>query len=226
MGKSEMYKNVYGYYEENFKRYGAEDERSLGWTKNKQDIRFEQLFRFLKPENGTLLDVGCGFGDMYQYIKKTMKNDQIEYFGIDIMPEFIEVAMKRTGESKCFLCEDILSLDACSYDYVVASGIFGYKVYDDEEKNYAHIENVLEKALDISKVGISINFLSDKTDYHTSGNDFHSSPERVLSLAYKYSRNVILDNTVMPFEFCLTIFKDDSFKTETTVFNRYFEKGE
>ena len=57
-------------YKDLFKQYGAKDERSLGWSKNKQNYRFERCLRFLKPKCGeSLLDIGCGFGDLYRYLQ-------------------------------------------------------------------------------------------------------------------------------------------------------------
>lgn len=221
-----MYEKLRERYKNSFRIYGAGDERSLMWTKNKQYIRFEQLLRFLFSGSGTLLDVGCGFGDLFLWLKDTIYNQEIEYFGIDIMPEFIDAAVELTGEQSKFECQDILSLTDRSYDYVVASGIFGSKIFDEDEKNYLHIENVIKKSMDICKIGVSFDFLSDKTDFRNSETNFHASPEKILQLAYKFSRNIILNNSVMPFEFCITIFKDDNFRKETTVFDRYFEKNE
>lgn len=64
-------KTVVEHYRENFQRYGANNEGSLGWTKNKQDVRFKQLLRFLEPNpNESLLDIGCGFADMYAFLKR------------------------------------------------------------------------------------------------------------------------------------------------------------
>lgn len=220
-----IYKKMREHYEKNLKCYGVGDERSLGWTKHKQAIRFEHLLHYWNMENSSLLDVGCGFGDLYQYLRHEGKNETIDYFGIDIMPQFIDAAGKLTGEPERFSCQDILSMENETFDYVVAAGIFGYKVYDDERDNYVHIDRVMKKALELCREGVSMCFLSDKTDYHTSGDDFHASPEKILKLAYQYSRNVILDNSVMPFEFFLTIFKDDSFKAETTIFERYLKNA-
>lgn len=72
--------------------------------------------------------------------------------------------------------------------------------------------------------GITFDFLSDKVDYQYE-HTFHSSPERILGYVYSKSRNVILRNDYMPFEFSVFIFKDDSFKSEDTVFHRYWEQN-
>ena len=104
------------------------------------------------------------------------------------------------------------------FDFAISSGIFNHKL--DGNSNYEFLEDVIKNTLAICKDGLAFDFLSDKVDYpleHT----FHNSPEKVLSIAYKYSRNIILRNDYMPFEFSLFIFKDDSFQKEDTLFNRY-----
>lgn len=68
--------------------------------------------------------------------------------------------------------------------------------------------------------GLAFDFLSDKVDYRHE-HTFHSSPEKVLEIAYKYSRNIVLRNDYMPFEFAIIIFKDDGFDKQDTVFHRY-----
>lgn len=149
----------------------------------------------------------------------------IDYWGIDIMEEFIRIAVQNHPEkSSCFMCKDFLkSKEDKNFDYCVASGIFNYRMSESESEHYNYIYKTMEKAINICNIGIAFNFLSDKVDYRTSEEDFHSSPEKILSLAYTFSRNVILDNSVMPFEFCVTIFKDDSFSKNDTIFS--FHKG-
>lgn len=72
---------------------------------------------------------------------------------------------------------------------------------------------------------IVFDFQSDKVDFMGCDTGFYFSPEKVLGIAYEFSRNVILDNSYMPFEFAVTIFKDDSFKKDTTVFNRFIAEN-
>ncbi|MCI8669514.1 MAG: class I SAM-dependent methyltransferase [Lachnospiraceae bacterium] len=215
--------DVVAYFSDRLKKYGANDERSLGWSKNKQEVRFKQLFRFLNPggkeKRETLLDIGCGFADMYAFIEKNANHSNIDYWGMDIVQEFIDIAGKNYPEKlDQLLCGNFLECDERKkYDYCIASGIFC--VYESEEQNYEFIKKAMTKALNMSNIGIAMNFLSDKIDYRTSEKDFHASPEKILTLSYGLSRNVILDNSIMPFEFCVTIFKDENFDKDTTIFN-------
>lgn len=66
----------------------------------------------------------------------------------------------------------------------------------------------------------AFNFMSDKVDYPLT-HIFYSSPERILAMAYRFSRNVVLMNDYMPFKFSTFVFKDDQFSVEDTLFHRY-----
>jgi SAM-dependent methyltransferase len=210
-------KEVQTRYTNRFKEYGY-SPKSLGWDKGKQEIRFEILTSQYDFQNKSVLDIGCGFGDLNKTLSEKYKN--FEYTGIDI----VDVLVKKGRElfkspKKFFITGDFLEHKFNKkFDYAIASGIFNFKLTD--EKNYKYIENVIHKAIDLCKDGIAFDFLSDKVDFmyeHT----FHSSPEKILTIAHKYSRNLILRNDYMPFEFSLFLFKDDSFEKSDTVFNRF-----
>ena len=203
-------------YIERYQKYGY-NPKTLGWDKGKQDLRFNILTSQIDLEGKSICDIGCGFGDLNKYLKQKLNN--YLYFGIDIVDKLIEEARNRyIGRNINFRCGDFLIEDISEFDYAIASGIFNFKLRN--EDNYSYIENVINKAFSISKIGLAFDFLSDKVDFmyeHT----FHSSPEKILSIAYKYTRNIILRNDYMPFEFTVILFKDDSFKKEDTIFTAY-----
>jgi hypothetical protein len=139
---------------------------------------------------------------------------------VDLVPVLMEKAKELyPAENMRFSCGDILAENFTGdYDYAVASGLFNSRFKD--VSNYDFIEAVMNKALSICRDGVAFDFLSDKVVYRSS-QTFHSSPARILSMAYKHSRNVVLRNDYMPFEFAVFINKDSSFKTEDTIFNQY-----
>lgn len=222
---------VYDFFDQNYKKYGY-SPKSLGWNKGKQNIRFEQLTKFFGLENRageriSIFDIGCGFGDLNKYLsRKNFIN--YKYTGCDIVGGFIETANKeyKDNEDIDFLYGDFLNLEILEkYDLVIASGIFNLKM--PEKGNYQNISDVMGKALDICKEdgGIAFDFQSDKVDFCGGDVAFHNSPEKVLEIAYKFSRNIILDNSYMPFEFALTVFKNDSFQKETTTFCKFIREN-
>lgn len=193
--------------------------KSLGWDKGKQDVRFSVLTSQYDFAGKSVLDVGCGFGDLNRILRKKCLDDYA-YVGIDVVPDLIAEARSRyVGKEINFIVGDFLEVDlADKFDYVVASGIFNHRLRHADP--YDLIEAAIAKALSVSRDGLAFDFLSDKVDYRLE-HTFHSSPEKVLSIAYKFSRNIVLRNDYMPFEFSLFIFKDDSFAREDTLFSRY-----
>lgn len=204
-------------YVSRFNKFGY-SPKTLGWDKGKQDIRFDILTSQTDLKGKSVLDIGCGFGDLNLTLME--KFGRYEYTGIDIVKELVEKGREIYGrENISFVYDDFLNFKPeGKFDYAIASGMYNFKIKNGN--NYAFIESCIKKALSLCNEGLAFDFLSDKVDYQYELT-FHSSPEEILRIAYKYSRNIVLRNDYMPFEFSLFIFKNDSFEKETTVFNRY-----
>ena len=48
----------------------------------------------------SVLDVGCGFADLYHYMRS--KGVKVDYTGIDLSPDMIEAAKGKTPEVNLF----------------------------------------------------------------------------------------------------------------------------
>jgi len=189
---------------------------ALGWTKGKQDVRFSVLLDCFEIKGKTILDIGCGFGDFLKYLP-----ENTQYIGLDIVSEFIEEARTRYAncETARFYHSDFLDDDFKeSADIAIASGSFNYRL--DHTNSYEYIERAMNKAFLLTREAIAFNFLSSKVDYELE-HAFHCSPEKILTMAYNLSRNILLRNDYMPFEFTIVVFKDDSFEKSDTMFCRY-----
>lgn len=92
-----------------------------GWLdRNNQHKRFEMLLSKVK-KNDTILDIGCGGGEMVKYLQEhTLKN---RYTGIDINPNYITIAKAKYPHKK-FKVSNGFNVGGGSYDWAVASGIF------------------------------------------------------------------------------------------------------
>lgn len=103
------------------KKYGI-SPRGVHWLNaEKQHLRFDIMSSFL-PENlssYTLIDAGCGFGDLYFYLQKQQKIPQ-KYIGIDVIEEFCTLAQERTNQK--ILCHNLIYEHLAREDYVVCSG--------------------------------------------------------------------------------------------------------
>lgn len=205
-------------YRERYQIYGY-SPKTLGWNKGKQSVRFQVLTSSFDLHGKTILDIGCGFGDLNLYLQQ---NDiACHYIGIDLVPDLIEQALLLDqGNHATFIQGDFLAIanQLESVDITIGSGIFNHRF--ESTDNYQFIQSTLHKAFEISNEGVAFDFLSSKVDYplpHT----FHSEPEFILGSSYELTRRVILRNDYMPFEFAIILFKDDSFSKEDTLFRAF-----
>ncbi len=212
------YENIKRFYSERYRLHGY-SPKSLGWDKGKQQVRFDVLTSNYDFAGKKVLDIGCGFGDLATFLEK--KYSDFTYHGVDLSNEFVTKACEfHQGKiGRTFEAIDILSLNnETKYDYAIASGTFNLALPNCD--NYQFLEQVIEKTLDVCRDGFAFDFLSDKVDYQLK-DTFHYAPEKVLEIAYKYSRNIVLRNDYMPFEFALILSKNDSFSAEDTLFCKY-----
>ncbi len=219
IGMPEKDKNiVIDRYSQRYEKYGY-SPKTLGWDKGKQDIRYKMLLENFNLEGKSILDIGCGFGDANKTLKKLVKN--YTYIGIDIVEKLIIEAKKNYANQTniSFILEDFLKLKfEKNYDIIISSGVFNFKLQ--EADNYEFIKSFMDKAFNIANDGIAFDFLSDKVDFQYK-HTFHSNPTNILNMAYNMSRNIMLKNNYMPFEFTVVVFKDQSFLTDDTIFTRF-----
>ena len=146
---------VRGYYQETFKDWGHSVD-ALSWEdEQKQVLRFEILSSIIPKSSGSVLDIGCGFGDLYQFLQ-THGQGAVAYTGIDLMPQFTEIARSRFPHVT-FIDGDFHQLNQV-YDFVLASGPFSIKVAD----NMQMIQGALKKMWAISSKGLAFNLLSNE----------------------------------------------------------------
>ena len=109
------------FYTSAIQKYGT-TAKGVNWhSKQTQYIRFDVILNMLPNDlsSFSIVDAGCGFGDLYTYMSKKKKTPK-EYIGIDSLLDMYSIASEKTG------CEIIIA-DICKdelpkADYYVCSG--------------------------------------------------------------------------------------------------------
>lgn len=199
-------------------------ENALGWgNKGRSNLRFSILCSDFEFENSVILDFGCGFGDLYNYIHENITTN-FRYIGVDINEKFIEIAKSRDFKNADFYLVDenadvFLNSLGINIDYVLSSGIFNFKLKD----NISFIKSTLTLFNSISKKGFASNFLSSKVSFQAETN-YHSNPSDILEYCYGFSNNIVLKNNYMPYEFSIFVNKEDLINKEYNVYQRFIHK--
>lgn len=144
-----------------FTQHGEDD----GWGERDKYGNFQRLIKISEYSNhllqgSTVLDVGCGTGDMAAFLRG---HDVGEYLGVDIVDLSIQLAKLKYPKEK-FKTGDFLRLKFDKkYDFIFSSGTMAAVLASD---NYTIMQSFIEKMWDLSKVGIAFNFLTkrDKND--------------------------------------------------------------
>jgi SAM-dependent methyltransferase len=164
------------YYESQLRRY-LEPEKRVGWnTAESQRVRFEEFIRIGSLKSSKVLDIGCGLGAFWSYLKE--KKITAQYTGIDLFPEVIQEAQKLYPDAK-FEVRHILSrpYPAQTFDYSFLSGVFNVKVKD----NWLYTKTMLRQVLRQTKKAVAFNILNADSGLKES-NRFVVTPQEITAM--------------------------------------------
>jgi SAM-dependent methyltransferase len=172
----------------------SNDYDKVGWHNGVigQNVRFKILLDIGIKDGDTILDFGCGLGDLYGYL--TEYNYKVNYLGVDICDFLIEGA-KNKYPSGNFLTINNLSEIDLNFDWFISSGVFTYGF------SFKEIITTLNQAYKKSNKGLSINmleFVEEKKKIHSSikyyNNQINFFNSRLLS---NYLKKFFGENTVI-----------------------------
>ncbi|WP_276348714.1 class I SAM-dependent methyltransferase [Daejeonella sp. JGW-45] len=189
-------------YDERLEKFGATIEALASGNIERHNLRFKISTEVGIQNGDTILDLGCGFADYYQYLAEQGFN--ITYSGYDINPSLIEKAIEKFPQLD-LQTKDILQDDFPTFDYIVSSSCFNLPLT--EQDNYEFIAEILQKCYEHAEKGVAIDFNSSYVDFK-SADGFHYEPERVFSIAKKITKRVSLRHDYPLFEFAIYMYKD------------------
>lgn len=180
------------YFEDLLEKHG-DNYLALDWNSpESQKLRFQVLKEIFvygkKAANISVLDVGCGLGDLYGYFKAegALHRHKIRYAGCDIAPKLIEAARRKYPDAR-FELKDILEERAAEkFDYIFCCGVFNIRTTDNES-HLEHVKSMLLRMYDMVNYGVAVNFLSegalpisDPEDLN-SGRYYYFRPDEVVN---------------------------------------------
>ena len=203
MNKDFNTSNVAQLYADKLRQYGHSAAGLSQGEGGKALLRYQIVKRaILDAPDGSLLDVGCGFGDTLPYLRA--QGWQGAYTGIDIAEDVLRIA-RDTYPRAHFLRGDVLTLfDGREqlFDHVIGICSFTLKIASGNTD--AYYGRCLERMYALCKKSCSVNFMSSHVDYQKEV-AWHADPQEWLGRAMALTRCVTLDHAFLPFEFALTL---------------------
>ena len=178
---------------------------AVQWPRGRQELRFDALTSHIVEESFSLLDFGCGLAHLKKYLDA--KFPHFRYHGVDIVPEFIGDCSRMYPDASFNLIRRHTDVGG-EFDHVVISGAFNLLYGTGVAQHRATVREALVYLFRLTRIALSVNFMTDRVDFRQE----HAYHEDVLDL-YKFacenlSPRLALDQSYMPYEFTLTVFRD------------------
>lgn len=194
---------IKSFYQSKFSKYGV-DPKSLLWQgRGAAHQRFRQFWAELDFDNKSILDVGCGFGEMGKFLSKRYSG--VKYTGVDIVPEFIKEAKKLLPDLE-FREEDFLNNPSDkTYDIVLASGVLNSNVTD----NMEYRKKAIKTMFDHADYVCAFNMLGahPQPENEKNSNVWYADSMEILEYCFSLTRRVILRHHYNPTDFTVFLFK-------------------
>jgi SAM-dependent methyltransferase len=198
---------VKSYFGQRIEQHGA-SPRGVDWNSDEsQNTRFDQLLKIVEMESFSILDYGCGYGALANYIEQ--KSFHADYYGFDIVESAIEIARKtQNNKPHRTFFTDQDQLPIC--DYVVASGVFNVRGEQSFETWTKYVIDYLHRFNDLSLKGFASNFLTKYSDADKMRADlYYADPLYLFDYCKRnFSKNVALLHDYRIYDFTILVRKD------------------
>ncbi len=189
-------------YNDRLKQFGVTIDALASGSEERRALRFQTLIEVGVRRGDHILDLGCGFGDLYSFIRNLGLD--VGYTGIDINPNLIAEAKKRFPGID-FRVADIQKDDVGKFDFVLSTSCFNLKMQ--HQDNYEFAGDILRAAFRCSNNGVAIDFLTSYVDFKGNPEEaFYYEPEKMFAIAKTITRRVTLRHDYPLFEFCLYLY--------------------
>jgi len=190
------------YYTTAIQRHGK-SAQGVHWnSKRTQYKRFEVLLGMIDDiEDTSIVDAGCGFGDLYLYMQEQEKIPR-SYRGLEVMEAMVEEARNRTG---CEIgCCDVLVDALPEADYYICSGAMN--ILTPSESGL-----FIRRCFEASRMGFVFNMLLGEDDSLVYN---YCQPEAIRSIAEELRAGFSMQKGYLPRDFTVRLTKPSSSEKE------------
>ncbi|MDQ6979182.1 MAG: methyltransferase domain-containing protein, partial [Mariprofundaceae bacterium] len=141
-------------HQHSFAQYGYAPDALFWRSRGMQKRRFQTLADIGIQSGDSVLDVGCGFGDLFSFLSGTART--VDYTGIDLSPDILQQAIAMHPDLALYQ-GDIFDRDwsAAPFDWVLLSGTLNWDLHDDG----LYARHVITKMFELCRHGVALNML-------------------------------------------------------------------
>ena len=199
------------HYAATFAEHGA-SSRGVDWGEQPDvDIRYGKMLEVIEQGAAacpSILDVGCGFGGLLDYAKR--RGLELEYSGIDLVPEMIEHARNAHPAAR-FVVGDILAMtEAQCVDYVVCNGILTLKLEASILDMDRLARRLIRKMFSLARRGIAFNMMTSHVNFMAPNLYYKNPLETIAFCGTELSRRFRVDHAYPLYEYTVYVYRDQA----------------
>jgi SAM-dependent methyltransferase len=190
-------------YQRAFRVYGA-SPKSLHWANYpSQAVRFKNLVKDLDLENKSILDAGCGMGDILPFIYA--RADHFDYLGVDINKDFIEIAKTRYAGHKFKVADPFkgLNLGIHHYDVVLCSGVMNENIDNWQEVRRKMIKSLFK----LARQTLAFNMAGSFSHIPPDSKIAYASAQEIMDFCLSLTPSVALSSDYSAYDFTVVMRK-------------------
>lgn len=154
----------------------------------------------------SILDVGCGIGDLYAFIYEIKVIDNPNYLGIDYNPNMINLAKTKYSVAvDRFESIDLLNYDSTNKkDWVVSANAFNIKMQDDMN---LYLKTCIDKMYESCNKGIAFNLIGTYCEAELVSEAVKYDVKELVEYCIKKYKRVVLRTDYLYDEFMIYIYR-------------------
>jgi len=212
MNSSHVLAEVGAYYSNRLAEHGP-TPRGVDWGRaDDVRLRYEKMLALVPPrlaadrQRVSLLDVGCGYGGLYDYVRGQSLN--LDYCGIDVAEEMIAHG-QRAFPAIPFVCADALKWQPPqAFDFVVCSGILTQKLEASIKDMDRYAQMLIKRMFSLATIGVAFNVMTTRVNFMVS-NLYYRNPMELLAWCMtEVSDRVRLDHAYPLYEYTIYLYHD------------------
>jgi SAM-dependent methyltransferase len=174
------------------------------WTDiYRQYHRFAEILKSINDTNGSLLDLGCGNGELLRFLN--FMGFTGRYTGVDINLHLLDEARRRYPDHT-FLEADIFKDEVAPHDFVVMSGLFNLNFGQD----WQFIKDFIERMYTLCNHCVIFNAISTHVNFKDESMFYINPADLADHILRNISSRMELRHGFVPYNFTITIHKGPS----------------
>lgn len=179
------------------------DPKSLFWKSlGASHQRFRQMWAEIDFNGKSVLDVGCGFGEMAKFLTK--RYEGVRYVGVDIVPEFMNIARERYSNLRFEVRDYFEDPLPEKFDIVLTSGALNLNISGNMDFRKKAIRVMWEH----TKKVLAFNMLGGhpQPENKKDSNIWYADSLEILEYCMSLTRRVVFHANYHPRDFTIFMY--------------------